>query len=786
MSIRQISKSVSCLVAAIAIIYLAIPCLADGVITLKNGFQIEGKLGKVSELGENPLKPSQPRGGVRVTEILLVDDDLRRIFVPSKQVTNISESPPGSDERISIRQRVATKGRRIASVGPILRVEPFDEWGRRVFTMHTARGPVNVVQGVTLVTPKYCRVQGLLGQSSYVWDMRIATSSIPRKTLSRILMKQIDTSNPADRKRIVRLYIQAERYEDAQNELEQLIADFPRLAVLENQVRELRQFAARRMIREVERRRDAGQHRLAVSMLETFPTRGVASENLLRVRDMLAEYEENQDQGERALQLFQKQTAEISDDALRAKIETIYDEIKVRLNHSTLNRMADYLRLADDQTMDSQQKLALAISGWLLGSGSGTNNLAVVTDLIEVRRLVREYLVSPRVHRREEILAELKMLEGSQPSFLAQLIAHMEPAERPPVRQDGIPGLHRLSVAGLTGEPDFSYYVQLPPEYDPLRRYPCIVTLNGAGTTPLHQIDWWSGGYDKEKQVRLGQATRRGYIVVAPVWSAENQSNYDYSAREHAAVLYCLRDACRRFSVDTNRMFLSGHSMGGDAAWDIGLAHPDLWAGLIPFVATADRYVSRYFENARNQLPMYFVGGELDGNRMDFNKMDLNRYLRYAGYDVVVVQYQGRGHEHFHDEIQHVFDWMEMQRRNFFPSEFMAVSMRQWDNFFWWAELDDFPANTIVSPLEWPRSGAKEAETEGKLLKNNTVKLSTAARKAVLWLSPEMVDFDKRVTVLSGRRRFSDSVQPSAKVLLDDVRTRGDRQYPFWAKLEVK
>ena len=35
-----------------------------------------------------------------------------------------------------------------------------------------------------------------------------------------------------------------------------------------------------------------------------------------------------------------------------------------------------------------------------------------------------------------------------------------------------------------TTKPDVTYHVQLPPEYDPYVRYPTIVTLNGAGTTP--------------------------------------------------------------------------------------------------------------------------------------------------------------------------------------------------------------------------------------------------------------------------------------------------------------
>ena len=39
-------------------------------------------------------------------------------------------------------------------------------------------------------------------------------------------------------------------------------------------------------------------------------------------------------------------------------------------------------------------------------------------------------------------------------------------------------------VPGIDKEPNVPYFVQLPPEYDPYRRYPTIVTLNGAGTTP--------------------------------------------------------------------------------------------------------------------------------------------------------------------------------------------------------------------------------------------------------------------------------------------------------------
>ena len=55
--------------------------------------------------------------------------------------------------------------------------------------------------------------------------------------------------------------------------------------------------------------------------------------------------------------------------------------------------------------------------------------------------------------------------------------------------------------------------------------------------------------------------------------------------------------------------------MGGDAAWDIGLAHPDLWAGVIPDRGRRPTSTcSHYWQNAK-YVPLYFVGGELDGDK---------------------------------------------------------------------------------------------------------------------------------------------------------------------------
>jgi len=65
------------------------------------------------------------------------------------------------------------------------------------------------------------------------------------------------------------------------------------------------------------------------------------------------------------------------------------------------------------------------------------------------------------------------------------------------------------------------------------------------------------------------------------------------------------------------------------------------------------------------------------------NGQEFDRYMnRNAAFDCTVVEFEGRGHEHFSDEILHLFDWMGRKQRNFFPKQIDVVSNRPSDNYF--------------------------------------------------------------------------------------------------------
>ena len=265
-------------------------------------------------------------------------------------------------------------------------------------------------------------------------------------------------------------------------------------------------------------------------------------------------------------------------------------EIGAGLNPEMLPRMAAFLQNQNDPKLKAEEKLSLAVSGWLLGSDAASTDLPATLSAWRLRGLVQKYLTETGKVKRDRQLQSILAEAAAKPEVLAALAAHMTPPYPLPESIDeNIPGYSKLEIGVLPGQPDATYYVQLPPEYNPQRRYPMIVSLHGIGHDPTMQIEWWAGEHEPKTARRAGkgQAGRYGYIVIAPAWTVEHQKEYEYSAREHAVVLGCVRDACRRFAVDTDRVFLSGHMEGGDAAWDIGVSHPDLWAGVIPISAEA-------------------------------------------------------------------------------------------------------------------------------------------------------------------------------------------------------
>src|SRR5262249_17433445 len=89
----------------------------------------------------------------------------------------------------------------------------------------------------------------------------------------------------------------------------------------------------------------------------------------------------------------------------------------------------------------------------------------------------------------------------------------------------------------------------------------------------------------------------------------------------------------RRFSVDSDRVFPYGWREGGTMAYDVGLAHPDQFAGVLPQNASTKYFPERYASNAQ-YLPFYIVEGDMNGGGPLENRKLLAEWIR-CGYPCI-------------------------------------------------------------------------------------------------------------------------------------------------------
>ena len=773
---QMFNRRLLSLVCTALIVWAVLPSAEAGEVRLKNGFRIEGLPFQIQGLNAKVVRDS---GTITSHPIWGVEDGFRRYFVarsqvegaPGKVIGGVFVPPSGvrMDADLSryetFRLKQPKRNRRTTpTVIGSFTADPFNEHGRR--TVNLAGLSQAVVEGITKITPHYLWIEGVNLQ----WEHGIATTSIQPATLHAIIQNAIDPTDPTDRLAVCNFYIAANMYQKAGAELKSLLEDHPELkekfSPVENN---LRQQQARVLLAELRRRQASGQHQLAMKAVKQFPIDKLGAEARRDIRDLEADYQSRRDVLEMVRSRLGDLQAELPDGPLQTRIAAIRVELRNQIGFNSMDRLQPFINL---EGLDAKQQLSLAFSGWLLGGANAITNLDETLNLWQARFLILEILRTNQESTREELLKELTKLEGVGHERIRQMIPRLPPLiESPELETD-----RRLTVelAARDGDNPTAYTVVLPPEYSPNHVYPMIVTLRPQGRSIENQISFWAGTDDQP-----GQAQRHGYIVIAPHYIDEEHPKYEHDARSHQVVLDAIIDARKRFKVDSDRVFLTGHGMGGDAAIDLGMSHPDYFAGVLPFTALVGDIASWYYQNSVG-LAWYVVAGELDRNSLEHNAMVFNNMMRKR-HNIVYVEYIGRGYEHYYEEIHRVFEWMSLQKRNGWPKEMEFNVRRPRDNRFYWVHAFGLP-KAITQPSSRPRTMALNV----RVSEGNTMRISSGASFHDIFLSPEIVDFDKKLTVRKGQlRKFSGFPTPSIEDTLDGLRETGDRQQLRWQRLRI-
>ena len=157
------------------------------------------------------------------------------------------------------------------------------------------------------------------------------------------------------------------------------------------------------------------------------------------------------------------------------------------------------------------------------------------------------------------------------------------------------------------------YRIYVPTTYNASRAMPLIILLHGNGGTENSFFD----GYES-RMPRL--AEERGYIVAAPMgYRVDGGYGYNNNGSRPAEdmrklqlsekdVMHVLELMKRDYKIDSNRIYVAGHSMGGFGAWYLGSRYTDMWAALGTFAGGGTEATLAQMKN----LPQFVVHGDAD------------------------------------------------------------------------------------------------------------------------------------------------------------------------------
>jgi predicted peptidase len=191
------------------------------------------------------------------------------------------------------------------------------------------------------------------------------------------------------------------------------------------------------------------------------------------------------------------------------------------------------------------------------------------------------------------------------------------------------------------------------------KRWPAILFLHGAGER----------GTDLEMVKRHGppkivaNKPNFPFIVISPQCPPGERWSNDL-------LIHLLDDAIARYAIDTNRIYLTGLSMGGYGTWALGSAHPEKFAAIAPIcgggetisVLLSGREKAKWLRT----LGVWAFHGAKDlVVRLEESERMVNAFKRAGNADVKLTVYPEATHDSWTESYDNpeLYDWFLQHTR---------------------------------------------------------------------------------------------------------------------------
>ena len=194
-------------------------------------------------------------------------------------------------------------------------------------------------------------------------------------------------------------------------------------------------------------------------------------------------------------------------------------------------------------------------------------------------------------------------------------------------------------------------YRMLFPDYDTIRKYPLVIFLHGSGERGKDnnaQLKWGVMNFATDQNMKLHPC-----FVIAPQcpdgmdWASfpgRKDSNgkllQPSPARPMELLILLINKFVKQFSVDTNRIYITGLSMGGFGTFDAIECYPHMFAAAVPVCGGGD--VTRAASIAH--IPIWIFHGAEDAGVDPVLSLSMTEALTKAGAHPGFTQYPETGH----------------------------------------------------------------------------------------------------------------------------------------------